>query len=120
MVNLPVLMKQLDPWIAEYRKLVFNPSAKSGYDLLGGSVVWEDEVPSLRAARAKSLGFLRHVLLVRLEAARAGTTPSDAVWEHFQQAVPSWPGFRAERGGQELLAVYERLMAGRIPPRKRE
>lgn len=115
MIDYSVLMKQLEAWVDEYRVLVVNPSAKIRYDVLADRVLWTDEFPHSEVAWDGTEAFIRHVQHVRLEAARAGMTPTDPVWEYFRQVVPSWPGFRADRNGKELLATYERIRSRWIP-----
>lgn len=98
---------EIDKTVGVFRWLRYSATAKARYNIWDDTVIWDDEIPP------ESLGgghFIRHILGVRMTAARSSTPISDSVWDYFKQQVPGWPGFRAERCDPErLIPLYNEL-----------
>jgi hypothetical protein len=96
------LIPRIDRALAIFRSLKYSPTAAPRYELLSDSIYWDDEVPP--NPDADVLAIIRHILRTRIELAHS--SGNDPTWNHFKKHVPTWPGFRPERCGEELLKLY--------------
>jgi hypothetical protein len=89
----------LTPDFEKYARLLddlaFRKSARQLYEVMSGSVMWDDEKASIPFSQ---LGWFRAALAYRssviLGKPRIEFEP---VWRELQRVAPNWPGFRAER-----------------------
>ena len=93
-----------------FQTLKYAPAAAPRYELLSDAVYWDDEVAANPSPDL--LAVLRYLLRTRVELARVQTR-KDPTWEYFAEVAPNWPGFRSERWGGSLLAIYAQGRADR-------
>jgi hypothetical protein len=96
----PIIGREL----AVFQSLRYSSDAAPRYELLSDSVYWDDEVPA--EPNPDVLVVMRYILRVRIELAQQNWTANDPTWDHFKKRLPSWPGSRIERCGDELLKLY--------------
>ena len=106
----------------EYRKLKYNPDARSEWSLIPfSSLVWEDEHPGGRCAMP-DMDEESTIAILNLAEARTllwleGQVPKDLkkLWDDAKVALPEWPGFNrlsiTEQEKRVILNIREKMDA---------
>jgi hypothetical protein len=113
-MEIPELEEEI---VEEFRKLKYDPNAKSSYEWMSGGLIWKDEFTSeLIAGLSKQTHPIINYLLRYLWAYRSSLVVGKErlefrkIWQTVYSQVPFWPGFTPERLDSSLA---KKLFEGR-------
>lgn len=95
---------------------LYDPDARSSYELMSGGLIWSDEFPKLGSLEwaAVSPNWVYRYLIAYRASITLGVERMEfrPVWEQIMRQAPHWPGLRQERSGararRRLLAAERR------------
>ena len=94
------LLERLRAIAPHVNRLTLDGMAASGYEVLAGAIVWEDEIPPPGTVSPDLIEALKAVLRYRTTLILGlPDAKYEGAWRDAQELFPQWPGFCPSRAG---------------------